>query len=87
MSVNILDIIRKSKADKQLSMKSQIEEIFIKTESKHKFDLNEKLLRDLKNVTNSKNISFKESNENIELANAHSYTNNDIELIIVFSDE
>ena len=54
--VHILDIVRKAKASKNLSMKSTIEIIEIQTD-KYKIS-DESLLRDLCNVSNSMKIDF-----------------------------
>lgn len=53
-TVNILDLVRKAKASKNLSMKTEIKNLYVFSVVK----LSEKAALDLKNVTNSLNIEF-----------------------------
>jgi valyl-tRNA synthetase len=84
--VSILDVVRRVKSEKQLSMKYPIENIGIILNDLKKVAIKENLLQDLKNVSNASYISFKNDDSNNNLENIYFSENNELKLIIKFSD-
>ncbi|MEQ9115331.1 MAG: valine--tRNA ligase [Rickettsiales bacterium] len=86
--IEILDMVRKVKAEKNLSMKSSIKDMQVFVRQEQNMHHKDMIVQDLKNVTNSEQISFNRLSDNIALAKGEErYKNNDIELIINFNHE
>lgn len=87
LTLVILELVRKAKSEKQLSMKYPIEMIAVELDDEIIENLNESdIIKDLKNVTNSKNIVLVSEISKNDVANSYICENNKIKLKIKFDE-